>query len=175
MEPYDSDANNADEAADRFFETQWAQIVREHAREQKSGRSALAKQTLSHPILTEVEQHIFVELYVEGAKAAATLSSGETFSEAQVEDLTCKMMLGNGAGHQLVASMFRLVLNIAKEQAAHRYGYENDREVVQGLVADANQALAESLTSYDARRCPNFALYASRVARRAIGNSMQHL
>lgn len=168
-------ANNPDSQADNDVEAALADVARNSGqRAQASTLSALAQQMLQYPVITDPHaQQQLLDRYLAGLQASATLAYKRRRSQRRVDELLAAIAAGEDAGNRLAASMFRLVRKMAMEQATNRYGRGRALTILDDLIADANVALVESFTSYDADRCPSFALYAGKVVRTTITNRLQ--
>lgn len=141
-------------------------------REMLSSLSALSQQMERYRPLTPAEQTECLRVYNSGLEASATLIAGRRLSGRRRQELTRTAQLGEDAQMELVGSMFRLVLVIARELAGNRYGRERSLDMLSDLVADANLALVEAVASFDPNRGPAFNMYAGRVIRERIRGSL---
>lgn len=128
-----------------------------------SALSALSHQMSSYRPLTPPEQQAALDAYRNGLLARAELAGRVAGRRRPALESTARR--GERAHAELVGSMFRLVLLIARENAADRYGRERALDMLADLVAEANLALVEAVDSYDEAKCPTFAIYAGRVVR----------
>lgn len=132
-------------------------------RESVSALSSLSQQMQPYPVLSVEEQHAALAAYNAGLAARAQLAAGTAGRKRRQLEETARR--GESAHAQLVGSMFRLVLVIARENAAQRYGRERSLDMLSDLVAEANVAVVEAVDSYDPAKCPAFNTYAGRVVR----------
>lgn len=141
-------------------------------REHLSALSALSQQMERYRPLTPEEQTERLAAYNGGALADAKLLSGK-YSAREERSLRVDSRRGKSAQAELIGSMFRLVLIIAREIAADRYGRERALDILPDLVAEANVSLVKAVTTYDPAKCPTFSIYAGRVIRDGVRMSLQ--
>jgi len=149
-----------------------ARATSNHGREQLTAISALAQQMEIYHPLSATEQAEKLAVYRAGVAASARLESGKLSGREQRTARTAARQ-GEYAQTELVGSMFRLVLIIAREIAAERYGAAKALDMLEDLVGEANVALVQSVADYDERKCPTFAIYAGRVIRDRVRMSLQ--
>lgn len=143
-------------------------------REQVSALSALSAQMDAYRPLRPDEQAACLARYQAGLTAAAVLSSGQRLSPRQRRQAELAVADGEQAQTELVGSMFRLILVIARELAAGRYGHERSLDLLSDLVGDACVAVVEAVSKFDPTRGPAFSLYAGRIIRERIRASLAH-
>lgn len=141
---------------------------------QTTALSALSAQMGVYRPLTPAEQTERLKLYNDGLSAAAKLATETNLSTAQQEALQASVRRGDAAQTELVGSMFRLVLIIAREQSARRFGRERAMDQLADLVADANVSVVDAIHRYDPSRGPAFNVYASRVVRDRVREAVSH-
>lgn len=137
-----------------------------------SALSALSAQMDGYRPLSPAEQAERIAAYNDGLAAAARLAAGGRMSGSARDRLERAVDAGERAQTELVGSMFRLVLVIARELASNRYGRERSLDVLPDIVADANLALVEAVSKYDPGRGPAFSVYAGRVIRERVRASL---
>lgn len=137
-------------------------------RERVSALSALSAQMDSYRPLPPAEQAIRIAAYNDGLAAQAALDTRTRIGERKRRQLLEQVQAGEVAQTELIGSMFRLVLVIARELAGRRYGHERSLALIPDLVADANVTLVEAVSKFDPDRGPSFSLYAGRVIRERI-------
>lgn len=125
--------------------------------------SSFQRQMERYPQLSPAAQLELVADYQRGVEAKAQLAQG--LRGAEERKARAAIQRGEYASEHLVASMFKLVLVIARELAQDRYGRERANDLMPDLVAEANVALVEAVGNYDPARCPTFNIYAGRVVR----------
>lgn len=141
-------------------------------REQVSALSALSAQMDAYKPLSVADQEACFVVYNKGLHAIAILNSSKKLSSRKTEQLQRDVAAGEQAQTQLVGSMFRLVLVIARELSGKRYGREKSLDLLSDLVADANLELVKAVSDFDPTRGPAFNVYAGRVVRERIRNSL---
>lgn len=164
------EAEEADD--DAQLEKYLAKANATNGREHLSALSALSQQMGAYRPLSPAEQTACLARYEAGVAARTRLAGGRLSARA-TRAAHNDVRAGEQAHTELVASMFRLVLIIAREIAADRYGREKALDILPDLVAEANLALVESVSTYDAERCPTFSIYAGRVIRDRVRMSLQ--
>lgn len=172
----DADAEYAAIATDAEEDAEIARlVVRAQAtsgRESLSALSALSQQMGGFRPLDPGGQAERLRVYRAGAQASAALARGDGSAAAQ-RDWQQLVRRGQWAQTELVGSMYRLVLIIARELAAERYGREKALDMLPDLVSEANVAVVEAITTFDEERCPTFSIYAGRVIRDKVRMSLQ--
>lgn len=129
--------------------------------------SAFQRRADQYPQLSAESQLELHVRYRAGIAARATLEAGGVRGRAVVP-LRRAVSDGERAMEYLVASNFRLVLLIAREQAERRYGRERAAGVLSDLVAEANVALTEAVTTFDASRGPRLSTWAAQQIRSRV-------
>lgn len=138
-------------------------------REHLSALSALSQQMSAYPPLSPADQAVRLAAFRRGRAAQAAVDAGtRSAREAHRE-----IQAGQRAQTELVGSMYRLALLICQELATERYGRERMLEMLPDLVAEANVAVVEAVSTYDETRSPSFSLYAGRVMRDRVRMTLQ--
>lgn len=135
--------------------------------------SALERQMSIYPILTDANaQFDFLATYHAGAHAQAQLDANERLTEDDRVRLRLAVSAGEHAKSALIGSMFKLVVQIAREQATRRYGRQRGLLMLEDLVQEANAALTKALATYNRKNCPTWSLYAGKTIRDTIRNKI---
>lgn len=163
-----------DEELSEFIERSGVNRAEPHGREAVTALSALSQQMSAYRPLSVQEQNLRLEAYNKGLEAAALLSINRRRSDRRVNELRALVRDGERAQMELIGSMFRLVMMIARELATNRYGKERALSMLEELVADANVELVEALPRFDPSRVPSFSAYAGRVVRDRIRSSLSN-
>jgi RNA polymerase primary sigma factor len=129
--------------------------------------SALQRAADAYPQLSADAQLELHARYRAGVAAKAQLDAGTLRGGKKVQALRA-VRAGDEAFAYLVASNLRLVRLICREQAEQRYGRERASTVLPDLVAEANVALAEAVTSFDPTRMPKFVTWAGAQVRSRV-------
>lgn len=161
-----------DSAGDAEIAGYVARANADNGREHLTALSALSQQMARYKTLTPDEQAERLAAYHAGCAAANLLSAGGLNARTE-RAAQARVLAGQSAQTELIASMFRLVLIIAREIAADRYGRQKALDILSDLVAEANLALVEAVTTYDPAKCPTFSIYAGRVIRDRVRMSLQ--
>ena len=143
-------------------------------RETTTALYALQQQMSAYRPLSVEDQRIRLARYNEGLIAAARLAVNRNHSPKLEHELRTAVRVGETAQMELIGSMFRLVMIIARELATNRYGRERALPLLEELVADANLELVEALPRFDPTRVPSFSVYAGRVIRDRIRSSLSN-
>lgn len=127
--------------------------------------SAFMRQMERYPQLTPDAQGELVGAYQESMALKAALEAGELRGGQRGMALR-KIRQGERHLEHIVASNFRLVWLIAREQAVKRYP-ARDRlaEVLPDLVSEGNMALTKAAQDFNPSLSPSFPTYAARVVR----------
>lgn len=127
--------------------------------------SAFMRRMENRPQLSPDAQGELVEVYQRSLEAAERIAAGGLRGRA-VRDAQALVSRGRRALDDVVASNFRLLLLICREQASKRYP-SRDRlaEVLPDLVNEGNIAIVEAARDYDPARSPTFPSYAARKIR----------
>lgn len=176
LDPYDDAGLDASGDAElgEFFEKAHGTNSHGGRYEQVSALSALSAQMDSYRPLPPEEQARRIAAYNTGLLAAAELEAGGRMSRRRRAELEQQAAAMEAAQTELVGSMFRLVLVIARELAGRRYGRERSLDMLPDLVAAANLALVEAVGTFDPSRGPAFSVYAGRVVRQQVRSSLSH-
>jgi RNA polymerase sigma factor (sigma-70 family) len=140
--------------------------------ENVSALTAFTKQMSVYPTLTAEAQRERLNAYQAGMSAAATLAGKKKIRSREERRLTEIAEEGERAQIELLGSMFRLVILIARELATRRYGRENALTMLEDLVAEANLELIEALHRVNTDNVERFSAYAGKVARARIAASL---
>lgn len=171
----DEFGNAEQEDGDEEIEGFLAKVTSGHGgghREMLSALSALSQQMERYRPLSVPEQVSCMLTYNAGLEARAALTTRRRLSARKRAELERVARVGDDAQMELVGSMFRLVLVIARELASNRYGRERSLDMLSDLVADANLALVEAVAGFDPGRGPAFNMYAGRVIRERIRGAL---
>lgn len=134
--------------------------------------SALSRQMSAYPTLTAAEQRERMRIYQEGMNARAQLGTAKKLRANKERELTNKVKAGEDAQMELIGSMFRLVMLIARELSSRRFGREKSLAMLEDLVAEANLELVEALHRVNTDKVSSFSAYAGRVARDRVRASL---
>jgi len=126
------------------------------------------------PLPTPAEQGPRLAAYRAGAAAARKLAGGRA-GMLERRKLTEVVRAGEDATTELLGSMYRLEMIIARELSTGRFGRERATSMMPDLVGEANVALMEALSTYSEERCPSFSIYAARVMRDRIRMTLQNM
>lgn len=141
-------------------------------REHISALSALSQQLSMYAPLDPEAQAQQLAIFQQGLAAHALLSAGG-LQGREANALARTVRAGQDAQTALVGSMYRLALIICQELAAERYGRERMLDMLADLVAEANVAVVEAISTFDPARAPSFSLYAGRVIRDRVRGTLQ--
>jgi RNA polymerase sigma factor (sigma-70 family) len=142
------------------------------ARASADALSALSSQMDAYKLLRPEQAEAKLRAYNDGLTALAELSTARRLGDRKRRQLEDAIRAGEQAQTELVASMFRLVLVIARELASRRYGHQRSLALIPDLVADANVAVVEAVAKFDPKRGPAFHTYTGRVIRERIRASL---
>lgn len=147
--------------------------VNKYGYEGLNSLSALERQMAAYPILADPDaQFDLLAIYKEGLKAQETLTTEKRLTFEHKYDLDRTVSAGKQAQTALIGSMFKLVLQIAREQATKRYGRQRGLVVLEDLVSEANAALVKALDTYNPKFCPTWSLYAGKTIRDTVRNRL---
>ena len=139
--------------------------LRHTALESLPALSAWQRKMEQYPQLSPQAQNELVLEFQAGIAADQELRGMKRASGARERKLRATIRRGQYAGEMLAGSNFRLVLLIAREKAVERHGKERAVKVLPDLVGEANLALTEAASSFDATRGPSFPTYLAKVIR----------
>jgi RNA polymerase primary sigma factor len=139
-----------------------------------SALPAFLRAAESYAQLSPAAQNELAAAYQDSLRLKARIAAGELRGRALT---LARREVAKGATHleQLVASNFRLVHLIAREQAARRYP-SRDRlmEALPDLVQEGNMALTEAAARFDPARTPEFPKFAAQSVRDRIRYVLAH-
>jgi len=134
--------------------------------------SALERAMSAYPILDTAAQFDQLQHYRDGRRAQEILKAAAPMSSMDRHSLQAAVYRGENAANALLGCVFKLVVQIAREQATRRYGRSRGMVMLEDLVAEANAALTKALDTYDPAKCPTWSLYAGKTIRDTIRNKL---
>jgi RNA polymerase primary sigma factor len=161
----------SEESADWEFELsdkRLAEIERgSHSSANQTAFSAFQKRMGKYSQLPSNEQAYLVKQYQAALKIREN-TSGKKLKKSEQGVIDA----GERAMELLAGSGFRLMLLIVRELAEARHGKEKASELLPDLMSEANEALLEAASQYDASRGLSFSTYLARVVRDKVRMSL---